>query len=182
MLQLHWVFRCLLCLPVCTWTQKTFRTLMDKPLGWVFNSRLRRACIWLAIAWITKRPNLKLKTQPEQLLGSLPISFMLPGTLQQPVHGIKLTRTFFLIPLMVIRWLLNDSNIVWPVENDLKLFSCIHMGTKLAIQVQEVDLKKTFFVLVYSLYLKVDLLTEHLWNLQKNVREFKALLAYFRLA
>jgi len=121
-------------------------------LGRVFNSRLRRACIWLAIAWITKRPNLKLKTQPEQLIGSLPIAFMLPGTLQQLVHGIKLTRTFFLIPLMVIRWLLNDSNIVWPVKNDIKLFSCIHMGTKLAIQVQEVDLKKLFCASLLTLF------------------------------
>ncbi len=37
-----------------------------------------KICIGHAIIHITKQPNLKLKTQPEQLLGSLPLAFMLP--------------------------------------------------------------------------------------------------------
>jgi hypothetical protein len=48
-------------------------------LGRVFNSRLGRACIGHAIVHITKQPNLKLKTRPKQLLGSLPLAFKLPG-------------------------------------------------------------------------------------------------------
>jgi hypothetical protein len=44
----------------------------------VFNSRLGRACIDQAIVHITKQPNLKLKTQPKQLLGYLPLAFALP--------------------------------------------------------------------------------------------------------
>jgi hypothetical protein len=52
--------------------------LTGQNLGQVFNSRLGRACICHAIACMTKRPNLKLKTQPKQLLGSLPLAFTLP--------------------------------------------------------------------------------------------------------
>jgi hypothetical protein len=48
-------------------------------LGRVFNSRLGRAGICCAISYITKRPNLKLKTQPKELLGSLPLAFALPA-------------------------------------------------------------------------------------------------------
>ncbi len=43
----------------------------------IFNSKLRRGCIYNVIACITKWPNLKLKTQPEQLLGYLPLAFAL---------------------------------------------------------------------------------------------------------
>jgi hypothetical protein len=43
----------------------------------VFNSRLGHACICRVIAYITKQPNLKLKTQPKQLFGSLPFAFVL---------------------------------------------------------------------------------------------------------
>ncbi len=52
--------------------------LTGQNLGQVFNSRLGRACICRGIAYITKRPNLKLKTRPKQLLGSLPLAFTLP--------------------------------------------------------------------------------------------------------
>jgi hypothetical protein len=45
-------------------------------LGRVFSSRLGCACISRAIAYITKQPNLKLKTQPKQLLS--PVSFIAP--------------------------------------------------------------------------------------------------------
>ncbi len=51
-----------------------------KLTGQIFNSRLRRACICHAIAWITKWPNLKLKTRPKQLLGSLLLAFVLPDS------------------------------------------------------------------------------------------------------
>ncbi len=54
--------------------------LTRQNLGRVFNSRLKRACICHAIACRTKRPNLKLKTRPKQLLGSLPLAFVLPNT------------------------------------------------------------------------------------------------------
>jgi hypothetical protein len=47
-------------------------------LGWVFNNRLGHACIGIAIVHITKQPNLKLKTRPKQLLGSLLLAFALP--------------------------------------------------------------------------------------------------------
>ncbi len=48
-------------------------------LGRVFHSRLGRACIGHEIVHLTKQPNLKLKTWPKQLLGSLPLAFMLPA-------------------------------------------------------------------------------------------------------
>jgi len=38
----------------------------------VFNSRPGHTCIYRAIAFIPRRPNLKLKTRPKQLLGYLP--------------------------------------------------------------------------------------------------------------
>jgi hypothetical protein len=46
-------------------------------LGRVFNSRLGRACICRAIARITKQSNVKLRTRPKQLLGSLPLALAL---------------------------------------------------------------------------------------------------------
>jgi hypothetical protein len=52
--------------------------LTGQNLGRVFHSRLRRTCIGHAIVHITKQPNFKLKTGPKQLLGSLPLAFMLP--------------------------------------------------------------------------------------------------------
>jgi len=50
-------------------------------LGRVFNSKLGRAFVYAIcyIAYITKWPYLKLKTQPKQLLGSLPLAFVLPA-------------------------------------------------------------------------------------------------------
>jgi hypothetical protein len=53
--------------------------LTGQNLGRVFNSRLGRACMGHAIVRITKQPNLKLKTWPRQLLGSLLLAFALPG-------------------------------------------------------------------------------------------------------
>ncbi len=61
------------------------RYIMDKlkltgqNLGRVLHCRLSRTCIGHAIVHITKQPNLKLKTRPKQLLGSLPLAFALPG-------------------------------------------------------------------------------------------------------
>ncbi len=52
--------------------------LARRNLGQVFNYRLGHAWIGHAIVLITKQPNLKLKTQPKQLLGSLPLAFALP--------------------------------------------------------------------------------------------------------
>ncbi len=52
--------------------------LTERNLGRVFNSRLGHACISRAMAYITKQPNLKMKTWPKQLLGSLRLAFMLP--------------------------------------------------------------------------------------------------------
>jgi len=49
--------------------------LTGRNLGRVFNCRLGRACIGHAIVHVTKQPNLKLKTRPKQLLGSLPLAF-----------------------------------------------------------------------------------------------------------
>jgi hypothetical protein len=47
-------------------------------LGRVFNSR--SGCMWARhlFCYEAKQPNLKLKTRPKQLLGSLPIAFALP--------------------------------------------------------------------------------------------------------
>jgi hypothetical protein len=53
--------------------------LTGQNLGRVFNSRLVRACIGYGNVHITKQPNLKLKTWPKRLLGSLPLAFMLTG-------------------------------------------------------------------------------------------------------
>ncbi len=70
-----------------TCTAMAMYALMDKlkltgqNLGSVFNSKLCRACIGHAIVHITKQPNLKFKTWPKQLLGSLPLAFALPDTL-----------------------------------------------------------------------------------------------------
>ncbi len=52
--------------------------LAGQNLGRVFNSRLSCACIDHAIVCITKQPNLKVRTQPKQLLGSLALAFVLP--------------------------------------------------------------------------------------------------------
>jgi hypothetical protein len=46
--------------------------LTGQNLGQVFHSRLGHAGIGHAIVHITKQPNLKLKTQPKQLLSYLP--------------------------------------------------------------------------------------------------------------
>jgi hypothetical protein len=48
--------------------------LIGRNLGRVFDSRLGHACKGHAIEHVTKQPNLKLKTRPKQLLGSL-VSF-----------------------------------------------------------------------------------------------------------
>jgi hypothetical protein len=45
--------------------------------GRVFNSRSGRVCATQLPCFETKRPNLELKTQPKQLLGSLPIDIPL---------------------------------------------------------------------------------------------------------
>jgi hypothetical protein len=50
--------------------------LTGQNLGRVCNSKLEHAIVY---ASITKWPNLKLKTRPKQLLGSLPLAFALPG-------------------------------------------------------------------------------------------------------
>jgi hypothetical protein len=44
----------------------------------VFHFRLGHVCIGHAIVRITKQTNLKLKTQPKQILGSLLLAFLLP--------------------------------------------------------------------------------------------------------
>jgi hypothetical protein len=60
--------------------------LIRHTVGRVFNSRLGRVSICGAIAYITKRVSLKLKTQLKQLLGSHPLAFTLPSLL---LSGIK---------------------------------------------------------------------------------------------
>ncbi len=57
--------------------------LTGQNLGRVFNSRLGRACIHHAIVHITKQPNLKLKTWSKQLLGYIPLAFVLPAQTEQ---------------------------------------------------------------------------------------------------
>jgi hypothetical protein len=46
-------------------------------LDQVFNSRQGCACVSHGITQLTKLPNLKLKTQPKQLLGCLLLAFVL---------------------------------------------------------------------------------------------------------
>ncbi len=53
--------------------------LTGRNLGRVFTPRLGHACMCCAIAYITKQPNLNLKTQPRQLKGYLPLVFALSG-------------------------------------------------------------------------------------------------------
>ncbi len=57
--------------------------LLYRPLGQDFNYSFGRVFICHAIAYITKRPILKLKTQPKQPLGSLPLAFALPRLVRQ---------------------------------------------------------------------------------------------------
>ncbi len=59
--------------------------------GRVFNSSLGRVCICRKIAYITERSNLKLKTGPKHVLGSLPLAFTLPGLLHHCVHKVAHT-------------------------------------------------------------------------------------------
>jgi hypothetical protein len=49
-------------------------------LGRVFHSRSARACVYTMQTGIAmKQPNLELKTQAKQLLGSPPLAFAHPG-------------------------------------------------------------------------------------------------------
>jgi hypothetical protein len=52
--------------------------LAQQNLGRVFSSSCGRACVCRAITLIVKQLNLKLKTQPEQLLSDLMLAFVLP--------------------------------------------------------------------------------------------------------
>jgi hypothetical protein len=54
--------------------------LAEQNLGQVFNSRSGRVFAVHTRCYWTKPPNLKLKTQPEQLLGSLLLDIALPET------------------------------------------------------------------------------------------------------
>jgi hypothetical protein len=53
-----------------------------RKLGRVFNSR--SSCLSI-MGYEAKRPNLKLKTWPKQLKGSLPLAFALPGDCGIPI-------------------------------------------------------------------------------------------------
>jgi hypothetical protein len=65
------------------------RKLKGLNLGRVFHSRLSFACIGHAVVHITKQPNLNLKTEPKQLLGSLLLTFALPGTIFQISYALQ---------------------------------------------------------------------------------------------
>jgi hypothetical protein len=64
---------------------KSLRQSMDKlqltgqNLGPVFNSRSGCMCAMHLCCYEAKQPILKLKTRSKQLLGSLPLAFVLPG-------------------------------------------------------------------------------------------------------
>ncbi len=68
--------KCMLCIKILVYTMEDTK-LIGLNLVLVFNSRHGQICICHAIALITKQPNLTLKTWPKQLLGSLPLAFML---------------------------------------------------------------------------------------------------------
>jgi hypothetical protein len=53
--------------------------LTGQYVGRVFNSRSGCMCPKPLFCYEAKQPNLKLKTQPKQLFGSLPIAFALPS-------------------------------------------------------------------------------------------------------
>jgi hypothetical protein len=53
--------------------------LKGQNLGRVFNSRSSCICAMHLCCLEAKWPSLKLKTQPKQLLGSLPLAFALPA-------------------------------------------------------------------------------------------------------
>ncbi len=53
--------------------------LTGQNLGRVFNSRMGCMCGVPFCCYEAKQTNLKLKTRPKQLLGSLPLAFALPG-------------------------------------------------------------------------------------------------------
>jgi hypothetical protein len=76
--------------------------LRGQNLGRVFNSRLYRGCVCCAIAYLTKWTSLKLKIQPKQLLGSLPLAFALPA------YKIFFKHDFcFIVPFDVIQIFFN---------------------------------------------------------------------------
>jgi hypothetical protein len=53
--------------------------LTGQNLGQFFNSRSGCMCAMHLCSYEAKQPNLKLKTQPKQRLGSLPLAFTLPA-------------------------------------------------------------------------------------------------------
>jgi len=64
-------------------------------LGRVFNSRSGCMCAMHLICYESKQPNLKLKTLPKQLLGSLPRAFALPAyCLSDARHNIRVNYLF----------------------------------------------------------------------------------------
>ncbi len=74
-------------LSVCkNWISKILDkfNLTGQNLSWVFNLRIGCKDPVHLHCFEAKLPNLKLKTQSEQLLGSLPLDFALPSKIQNP--------------------------------------------------------------------------------------------------
>ncbi len=62
-----------------SFTRTQWRKLSYQDKTWAeFSTLDLGACLGCAIVHITKQSNLKLKTLPKQLLGSLPLAFTLP--------------------------------------------------------------------------------------------------------
>jgi len=61
--------------------------LTGRNLGQVFNFRVGHLHADHFLCYRVKLPNLKLKTRPKQLLGSLPLVIALPGLIYNNVHN-----------------------------------------------------------------------------------------------
>jgi hypothetical protein len=87
----------------CTSFENNLLTAMDKlqltgqNLGRVFNSRSGRMCVMPLCCYEAKWANLKFKTRPKQLLGSLRLAFALPTFKQY-------SKWIFCFMLVLVLW------------------------------------------------------------------------------
>ncbi len=80
-------------------------------LGRVFNYSFGRACMYISKYSSSKQPDLKLKTQPKPVLGSLPFAFVLPANLSLYKHWFSSVLTFYWI-LLNFYWIFIESDLI----------------------------------------------------------------------
>ncbi len=89
-------------------------------LGRVFNFRNARGYVLYFLCYRVKLPSIKLKTQPEQLLSSLPFDIALPGYYDFGNHKVELKsyQDFYnsgntLLGYLSQTWVLNRPTSSW---------------------------------------------------------------------